>query len=217
MSKDVYHASVEASYVDLSTINCTLNFDLYPSPKSPSKLEMKGNGTSGIMIASVDGVSDQDLATDGYEFVFGYGDATQDGTTANRYYQYNNKSAVQDPNINKWVYTRWDIGERKNIVSSKKKNTIGEDTYTRGGTTAIESLECGDVVLRHGRLIANLASPASAKIALVSLSGTIVKRIELPASDHFDESLDLNGLAPGLYVIRCNVGSQRVEQKVVVK
>jgi hypothetical protein len=217
--KKAYEIVAIISYEDDSenkALKNNLTFYLYPSPKSPTKLEMKGKGASGIMVASVDGVSDQDLTKDGYEFVFGYGDATQDGTTHNRYWQYQDLSVVQDPKINKWVYTRWNIGDR-NVVSSKRRNTIGDETPTTRGTTAIQSLKCGDIVLSGGRLMAELVSPATAKITVTSMSGTIVKLISLPASERFDVSLDLSGLAPGIYVIRCNVGNLRTEKKIVIK
>ena len=108
----------------------------------------------------------------------------------------------------------------RDVKSINRCNTIGEPSpvITRSNDVdAIEGIEAGDVVLRRGRLVAKLKSPAAVQVTVVSMSGTVVRRITLPALREVDEQIDLSGLAGGLYVVRCDVGGRRVEEKLVIK
>ena len=118
--------------------------------------------------------------------------------------------------MNKWVYTQWSI-DGKLITSKLRKNTIGGNSSVTRGTTAIESLECGDMKFSNGRLVARISTPTPAVINVIALSGAVVKNITLPAQCDFDEWIDLSDLQSGLYILRCTLGNKRVESKVVVK
>ena len=223
--RKVYPVTATIYYNDLESINSTLNFNVFPSPKIPTGLVKKGSGASGIMVASIDGVSDDELKNNGYEFVFGYGDGDKsDGISSNRYWQYSDKSVVQNDITNKWVYTQWNVttrsGSTRTVKSKYRYNTVGSKTPTPNttrGTTAIESIEGTAIYISNDRLIAHVANPAKAMIYVTSLSGTVVKQLTFSPSCDFDEPLDLNGLPAGLYIVRCTIGSKSVEQKVVIK
>ena len=242
--KEPHKLTVTAVYKDAPDIvglHTHAEYYIYPAPLTPKELLVKGQGekkgTSGIMIAMMDTtkVKYEQLKADGYKFVFGYDDLNgspvsvsgtlYDTATSNRYFQYNDKSLVQNGDINKWVYTMWHIDTRngipgRDVKSITRCNTNGDPSpiITRSSDVdAIEGIEAGDVVLRRGRLMAKLESPAAAQVTVVSMSGTVVKRQTLSARREFDEVLDLNGLPGGLYVIRCTIGNHRAEEKLVIK
>ena len=166
---------------------------------------------------------------DGYEYVFGYGDNIEDGTTSTQYHQYKNKSVVRDVNMKKWVYTQWDISTDTGNKSVKSINrryvykegeTGNEEVNTRSissDPTSITNVECGEIKIVGGRLIANVASPANAVIDIISVSGNTVRRMQLPSSTTFNEKIDFKGLSAGVYIVKCTIGHKHVEQKMVIK
>ena len=227
--KKEYNVEVEIFYEDdpdNELLKQKMTFYLYPSPKIPTGLEVKGNGISGIMIASVNGVSDQQLKNDGYKFVFGYvdGDTLTVGTTSNRYLKYPDNSIVKNDNVNKWVYTQWDVptrnGGSRTVISKYKKNTIGSDTenpVTRGIPTDIEEIEVDGIVLIHNHLIAHASTSVPASVDIVSLEGRLLMRTAISKRTDFNVPLDYSGLQPGFYIARVMVGNVRFEQKIFIK
>ena len=187
-----------------------ISFEIYPSPVAPAKLVLKGNGNSGILIATFEGLSDSEMKD--YSFVFGYDnkECTTKGYNY-RYYQYGN-SIVADNNKEKWVRTQWEIAG-KPIQSCR----IEYDSNTRASDTGISSVEQADVMLRHGHLVANVSAPVSATAEIVAMSGATVRRIDFEPRCIFDEQIDLNGLPSGLYIVRCNIGDKKIEEKMVIR
>ena len=187
---------------------------------------MKGNGSSGIMIATLIGTVA--FAND-YKYVFGYGDDIADDTISTQYHQYKNKSVVRDVNMKKWVYTQWDISTdtgNKPVKSINRRyvynegETGNEEVNTRSissDPTSITNVECGEIKIVGGRLIANVASPANAVIDIISVSGNTLRRTKLSPSTTFNETIDFNGLPAGICIVKCTVGDKKIEQKMVIK
>ena len=199
---------------DPSIVLKDYSYTLYSAPKSPTGLTPKGNGTSNIMIATID-VNEYGLANDEYRFGFKYDEALLT-TTSNRYWQY---SASQTDDNKKWVYTQWKVGDR-DVRSLKEANAAG----TTRATTRSESTQdiraaigTGFASLSGGRLIAHTESPAKAVISVISTKGMIVKRIELAPRRDYDELIDLSALPTGLYIVRCDIATMRTEEKIVIK
>ena len=221
---------VIASYKDDITNNSlkvSKEFKVYPKPQAPETIQKKGEGLSGIMIATMpDNMNDEQRKTLGYEYVFGYDDTGYEPTT-NRYYQYNNREVVTNATINKWVYTQWTVDSRtvgdvlleKRIVRSKNRaNTIGDPTpVSTRLTTDIKSVKDGEISLRQGHLKAMFATPTPATISVVAPTGVVMKRISLSPRCEYNENIDLSGLESGMYIIRCVVGHTSVEEKLVIK
>jgi len=231
-TKDGYSVKVEVHYKDALEDNVldkelmqTYNYTLLTAPLPPTYLEVKGSGSSGIMIASIDGVSDSDLKANGYQFVFGYdvgGSEKSFVPTSNRYWQYEDKSVVRDSSINKWVYTQWSVKTRngdERIVKSKMRWNTKDNHATpfTKGVTAIETNGNAPIFISNNRLLAHVASPARATVTVISLNGTVVKKLTFEPCCDFNEPLDFSGLPAGIYIMRCTIGSQKVEQKVVIK
>lgn len=83
--------------------------------------------------------------------------------------------------------------------------------------TAVTTIEGEVMLIRGGRLVANVATPASAVIDIISVSGNTVRRMQLPSSTTFNEKIDFKGLSAGVYIVKCTIGHKHVEQKMVIK
>jgi hypothetical protein len=221
-----YEGSVKLYYKNYQD-DCSeeLVFYIYPSPKTPKELKAKGGdkNTSRIMIATMD----NDVSDD-YRFVFGYDSKFIEDNQyqyKHRYCQYDSEGFNSDK---KWVYTVWVYDDGKRVRSKNAMYFDGEpkktsalpfpNNLTRNAeTTGVTSLDNGIITLTGGHLSAQVANPSPANITVISMSGTVVKRLQFAPRCDFDEELDLSGLPSGMYIIRCNIGSERVEQKVVIK
>ena len=226
--KQKYRVKVQAQYKDLETIKSDpYTLDIFPAPKTPTGLQQKGNGTSGVMIASVDGLSDDLLKRDEYKFVFGTGDIRESDTLSTRYYQFKTPSVVTDDKVNKWVYTVWHYNDgNKTVLSKKRYNTLSsysqeipkKASITRSEMTqGINAIHKGNIALTNGWLRVHSVIPSKPVVTILSLNGTLVKRMVYSACRDFDEQIDLSGLQGGMYILRCEVGNERCEEKIVVK
>ena len=142
------------------------------------------------------------------EYVFGHYDQTgskKDVTTANPYYQYGKGDTTT-----KWVYTQWDIIDN-NIPHTLI--SIGDSCYWNNA----ESVGSGEVKIKGGKLIGDVATPTPAVIDIISVGGNTLRCIQLPASTTFNETIDTNGLPAGICIVKCTVGDKRIEQKIVIK
>ena len=221
--KRAYSVKVEAEYEDdPSSLKSSLEFYLYPCPKCPDELVMKGNGSSGIMIADFNGPVDFE---NDYEYIFGYDDTTEDGTTRKLYYQYKKKDIVKDPETKKWVYAQWNIDatpiksiNRRYVYKEGEKGSLEHMSRSHSSDpTAVTTIEGEVMLIRGGMLIANVATPRPAVIDIISVSGNTVRRMQLPSSTTFNEKIDFKGLSAGVYIVKCTIGHKHVEQKMVIK
>ena len=221
--KRAYSVKVEAEYEDdPSSLKSSLEFYLYPCPKCPDELFMKGDGSSGIMIADFNGPV---AFENDYEYIFGYDDNTEDGTTRMLYYQYKEKDIVKDPETKKWVCAQWNIDatpiksiNRRYVYKEGEKGSLEHMSRSHSSDpTAVTTIEGEVMLIRGGRLVANVATPASAVIDIISVSGNTVRRMQLPSSTTFNEKIDFKGLSAGVYIVRCIIGQRHVEQKMVIK
>lgn len=209
--KKEYSVKLEIDYEDdpkNPKLSKSLEFKLHPCPKCPDELVMKGDGSSGIMIASFFD-SNKPSDNDGYEYVFGY-DKNEQEPTLNPYYQFEDKSIVNDNTKKKWVRTRWEIDTKDNEKTPVL--CIGKRELNDA-----ESVGSGEVKVKRGKLIGNVATPTPAVIDIISVGGNTLRRIQLPASTTFNETIDTNGLPAGICVVKCTVGDKRIEQKMVIK
>ena len=220
--KRAYSVKVEAEYEDApDSLKSTLEFYLYPCPKCPDELVMKGNGSSGIMIADFNGPV---AFENDYEYIFGYDD-TEDGTTRKLYYQYKEKDIVKDPETKKWVYAQWNIDatpitsiNRRYVYKEGEKGSLEHMSRSHSSDpTAVTTIEGEVMLIRGGMLIANVATPRPAVIDIISVSGNTVRRMQLPSSKTFNEKIDFKGLSAGVYIVKCTIGHKHVEQKMVIK
>ena len=219
--KQMYPVTVKIKYEDDPTnevLQQSMEFVLYPSPQIPTKLVKKGDGTSGIMIAEF--VENNQFANDfngEYELIFGYGEDTQEGTTYNRYYQYSNKALVTDETVEKWVYTQWEIDNRL-IQSKNKRSSTGKSipNATRS-TTAVNAMGSNLLEMTGNRLKVSLPNSTSAYVAVISMSGVVVRDFDLSSNEAINETLDFYELPPGAYIVKCNFGEQGIVKKIVIK
>ncbi len=228
-NKIPYKIDVKLSYEDApsyESLQNSMSFILYPAPKNPTGLEKKGLGKSGIMIATVDTLSDTTLKKLGYKFVFGSdGSVWQSDSIPNRYCQYRNSADVKDDNINKWVYTLWDIETRNGIPGRTVKSTMRYNT--KGSPTPVKDTEERNssspesapkrITLTRGRLTAHVDDPTEAVVIVTALTGQRHEVLRLEPRTDFDEQIELGSLPAGVYVIKVTIGDQQTEEKIIVK
>ena len=105
---------------------------IYNCPIAPNGLKRKGNGTTRIMIVETP-LTDEQLNSNGYQFVYGYTDAAGNdhiaGTTRDRYFQY---STAQWNQSDYWVQTVWTYEDGTKVASprySYKDKTLASYYY----------------------------------------------------------------------------------------
>ena len=206
-SPQKYEVEVTVKHKDLESINQPLKFDIYPAPKAPSAFYYKGkNGkdsnNSDIVIATLDSKfvenHQQDFSKVNLQYVFG--SESEETIINQRYYQYKNGVPSKA-----WVRTQWYV-DRKPIqsVDSTPLNLRKPENASR-------------LSLTRGHLIAHVDEETPAYISVMSFSGAVVRRINYDPRTDYDEQIDLDGLPAGLYILRCDVGDMRTEEKIVIK
>lgn len=195
---------------------------IYKKPLRPDSLKRKGNGNSKIYIAS-------SPFKDGY--IFGDGDNSEDcdticedatGTRKNYYhafYRYENKPKdawvstywVYDGKFDyEYDYGNWEIPEE--IDGSKVYCESERLKFNSAKSAPSRALR-----VEKGHFSVNLEEEASAVVTLYRLDGKIVKEQHYAPQIDFDEKLDFDGVASGMYIIKCTVGEQQVVRKIVVR
>lgn len=136
------------------------HFTIYAKPATPTGLMKKGSGASGTMIATTDGISDQDLINRDYYLVFGYVNANgtdvrkepihQDGIGQTRWSSQFTQAEVNNPSNKFYVFALWKYDNGVKITSGKRfVNGVDEqwdgswDDTRAGGddTTSILQIE----------------------------------------------------------------------------
>lgn len=195
---------------------------IYKKPLRPDSLKCKGNGKSWIYIAS-------SPFKDGY--IFGDGDNSEDcdticedatGTRKNYYhafYRYENKPK------DAWVSTYWVYNGKFDYEYDYGKWEISEEidgskVYCESERLKFNSAKSAPsraLRVEKGYFSVNLEEEASAVVALYRLDGKIVKEQHYAPQIDFDEKLDFDGVASGMYIIKCTVGEQQVVRKIMVR
>jgi hypothetical protein len=72
---------------------------------------------------------------------------------------------------------------------------------------------------RFTRLVMHIDRPASAEVSMINLVGQIVQNhtLNLPNAGPHDLRLDLNGLRPGVYLVRVKAGNDVAVRKLVIE
>ena len=222
--RQMYPVAVKIKYGDDPTnevLQQSMEFELYPAPPTPDKLVKKGDGTSGIMIVEfVEKAQFAETFNGEYEFVFGHGD-DEGETTSNRYYQYGDKALVTDETVEKWVYTQWkiEVGNNERTIQSKnKRSSTGKSIpNTTRSTTAVNTISSNYLEMTGNRLMVSLPNSTSAYVAVMSMSGVVVRNFDLSSNDAINETLDFYELPPGAYIVKCSFGEQGIVKKIVIK
>ena len=206
---------------------------VYNRPKTPTELVRKGNGTTCTMVVKSD-ISDEQLASNEYYFVFGYTDFNGNDhafeATNNRYYKFDN-SDLYNNQYSYWVYAVWNYNEGSTVTSGRRflNGNVDEsyDASVFNGETrsiidddnalAIHAVTMNEAQMIDNRLIAQFDRPMSGCVSIISMNGKIVRQMRLKDSTSFDECIDLNGLSKGIYLVKCVLGEKVLSNKVIVK
>lgn len=200
---------------------------VYRRPKTPLKLQRKGNGTSCMFIISSE-YSDDELAEYEYEFIYGYTDVYgvehMSESTTNRYFKFDD-IIYNDPSNTFWVLAQWRYDDA--LVTSGRcfANGQTDEDYnasvfgstTRGAQTSVNKVNDADFCIIGNRLKAEFTETVTLRINVYSLTGTLVKELHYPSSSSFNEVIDLDGLSRGIYVLEACAGDMHIINKVVVE
>ena len=204
---------------------------IYRAPRTPLKLVKKGNGNSNTLIVMFpDEINDDILEQNEYKFEFGYTDANGKdqwlGTVRSRYFQLTNGS-VNDPSRKYYVYCVWDYPDGAHVTSNKRVLDLSNEVYfngsdfskvTRSDMTAITATRMSEQLDVQGNHIdAHFDKPVKVMVSIYTLRGGLVKELFLGEKKDYNERVVLNGLTPGIYLLRYTSGSQVKVEKVVVK
>lgn len=191
---------------------------IYKKPLRPDSLKCKGNGNSKIYIAS-------SPFKDGY--IFGDGDNSEDcdtickDATGTREKYYHAFYRYENVPTNAWVSTYWVYNGKFDYEFWKIPEEIdGSKVYCeseRLEPNSAKSAPSRALRVEKGHFSVNLEEEASAVVALYRLDGKIVKERHYAPQIDFDERLDFDGVASGMYIIKCTVGEQQVVRKIVVR
>lgn len=208
---------------------------VYSKPKVPKNLVIKGNGNSNTLVCMCD-LSDVTLENREYRFVFGYTDAYGEDhfmePTTKRWYQFDSKISIKNPNYTFWVIARWDYSSEIYVTSGRRYlNGAVDDLFdascfnnisvtTRGGvgdeTTDIEQVAYDDVKFDGTNLIANASSLVDGVVEIFSIDGKRIDIIDLGRKLYFNEKIDFSEYESGIYIINIRIGEMLVNRKVLV-
>lgn len=201
-------------------VDYTLNFDdiiFYLVPQKPSKLIKKGgnNNQSGIFIALFDDTKMTSTVLEYRDYHFSFGKRPLDGWTDDQnstivsevefknYHRYED-SSIGVPDVRSlWIY---DDG----FKCYSDYTIYGKDDNTPSNKST-------ELSLKNARFSIVMEEDAPASVWVYSLGGEIVKEQHYAAQKEFDEQVDIEGLAPGLYILKCSVGNQQEVEKLMVR
>lgn len=209
----------------------TKNLKIYTRPSSPDKLQIKGNGSSNVLICTM-ALSDQLLKERKYEFVFGYTD--EDGVdhemlpTSNRWCQIDNKVSVKDSRYRFWVYSLW-VYDEKNYVSSGKRYLNGDldenfdascfdnvKVDSRGSTTNIESIEDVGFVFDGNILSLSDTNSERCTVNVTSIDGKNIETKILIGNKSSVDIIDFSTYTSGVYIVHIKTKERMFSRKIVV-
>lgn len=184
---------------------------IYRKPQV-EKFQKKGDGTSNIYIAY--------SSWDNPKFEFGseepptsndsilssmrsgglMGDTIQNGWIAYRY-----SESPSTP----WVRTYWEYEHEDGIF-----RCYSDALIYKPSEVPIFSRE---LKIENGYFYVNLKEEAPATVRLYTMDGKVVRTQNYPPQIDFNEKLNLNGLTPGIYILKCVVGELQIVKKIVVQ
>lgn len=209
---------------------------VYRRPYTPTTLRRKGNGTSCVMIVQLNGYNDVQLSQYKYRFVFGYTD--KNGVdyfmpeTENRFYQFE-PNIFNNSNNTFWVLSQWNYDDGSKVTSGKRfLNGTKDDSFdasqydtvnSGGGSRGDEESAINEVdgsnyvrIVDNG-FVASILTPQKAVMDVHSIDGVNVIHQVYPTNTYFNESINTQALAPGMYIIKVYIGDMVDVKKVVIK
>lgn len=201
----------------------TLNSELvyvYRRPLTPTRFLRKGNGTSCTFIVMYNNLSESELESRDYTYVYGYNDAT--GTphildTTQLRYSHTTPEIYNDSANTFWVYAIWKYDDGS-IVSSGLRYLDGPedeefDASDFGGSRSID----GNDEMAGLFKITDSPDPAvETTVTIHSLSGTCVMNKVFAPGAEINLKSECN-IQPGIYIVTIRNGQQSSICKMVIR
>lgn len=207
------------------------NLNIYTRPSSPEKLQIKGNGSSNVLVCTMT-LSDQLLKERNYEFVFGYTD--ENGVdhemlpTSNRWCQIENNVSLKDSRYRFWVYTLW-VYDKENYVSSGKRYLNGDldenfdascfdnvKVDTRGSITNIESIGEVGFVFDGNKLTISATNSSEFTVNVISVEGKCIETRTFTGNQSCGDIIDFSTYSSGVYIVYIKTTERMFSRKIVV-
>ena len=203
---------------------------IYKQPRTPIKLERKGNGKSNTFVITFpNGITDEVLTTNEYQYVFGYTDANgkdHDLATLNtRYYHMDNASDYNDKTRKYYVYALWTYPDGARVTSNKRILDSAEEHFdgsnfeqiTRADASSISSLLSERIEINGNHFDAHFDKSVKVAVTIYSIRGNVIREHVLDAKNDYHEIISLSGLSSGVYLMKYTYDNQVKVEKVVVK
>ena len=175
---------------------------IYRVPEKPDALECKGDGTSGIYIATYDSdvINQELLEARDYKFGFSYANSElQSGVQ--RYVLLTDEQKKDANLLSVWSYWEYEDGF---ICCS--------DTIKFGDTRMEPS---GILTIENNSFYVSLNKEETVTVTIYSVTGTLVKVLTYPAMAGDSEKVYLNDIPKGIYIIHCDIGTHKIVEKIV--
>ncbi|MDE6383843.1 MAG: Ig-like domain-containing protein, partial [Paramuribaculum sp.] len=194
-------------------------------PLTPQKLLRKGNGTSCTFIVMMS-LSDNELAQQGYSFVYGYTDASgKDNVIAHTHLRYCNttSSVYNDPKNDFWVFAVW-TDSAGNTVCSQRRHLSGSvddnfdytnlirDSRSIDGTNSANWI----IPTANGVQITVESSTASI-LSVYTITGQKVLEQHFNAGEFMSEQITAEQLVPNTYIVNIVSGDETASKKISIK
>ena len=192
---------------------------------TPYSLARKGSGNSCTMILQMANLSDTEIDTYEYEFVYGYtdryGDDHKSAPTSKRYYQFDSNIYNDRYNIF-WVIAQWKYDDA--IITSGKRFLSGsvDESYdgseydlSSRGPAYIEEIEAKEpIVVEGGTIKVSSLEPVMAAVKIYTMSGALVKAYDFVIQS--EAQIDLGGLAKGVYFVEIVTDGEKISKKILL-
>jgi hypothetical protein len=203
---------------------------VYNHPRTPIKLTRKGNGSSHTFIIMLpNGLTDDVLAQNRYQFVFGYTDAYGIDhdltTTSSRYFRMDNARDYNNTSTKYYAYSLWNYPDGALVTSNKCILDADEeyfdgsdfDMVTRSDVTSITHALSEQVNIHGNHISAYFDKPVRVSVTICSVHGDVVAKHVLGIKKNYNEQIAVNGLTPGIYLLIYNYDTRVEVEKVIVK
>ena len=209
-------------------ISAPVNVTVYRRPLTPKQLLRKGDGTSHTLVAMAQ-YNDGELARLGYEFVYGYTDATGEdhivAATGKRYCRID-ENVFNNATCEKWCYSQWTYADGSVVTSGKRylDGRVDDDfdgSDFSGNVRNINAIDFSDSnnwIQTSSRGVSIVTeNETDTKVEIFTISGLEVTSIVIPGGEYSSMEFTTSNVASGMYVVVVTSGGTRVAKKVLIK
>lgn len=201
---------------------------VYNRPEALNALLRKGNSTSNTVIA-MSPLSDAQLASQNYKFVYGHNDNSgkmvEIATTPLRYCMLPSSINITSPSETIWCYPVLSNSDGTLIAGSivyldgRVDNDFDASIYDGSQNIAMIDFSQSSNWFSQstdGSLHFNIDSKTGGEIIISNLQGIVIHSKTFEPSSAVRESVDLNSLQSGIYIVAITTDNQTESYKIII-